>query len=246
MRESGYGADLAAVHHEDYGWAATGASEVLHAELKRRRVDDGLVVDLGCGTGILAARMTALGYDVLGVDFSDAMLRIARRAAPAARFKRASVVDFEPPPCVAVTAIGEVLNYRFDERVSLRSIEAAFRRVYRALAPGGIFLFDLSGPGRGGPDGFKEQIRDRDGYFMHFQTREDRRRKLLVREQRLFVRTGRHYRRADERHILQLIEPERATGMLEKVGFRVRRLTTYPGGPKLAGWCVFVASKPKR
>lgn len=240
-----YGPDLAAVHHHGYGWAATGAAQVLLDELRRRHLTSGVVVDLGSGSGILARIVTDRGYDVLGLELSPDMIRIAEGEAPKARFIQGSVVDFEPPPCIAVTAIGEILNYRMDERVSLSTVEDVFARVFNALTPGGVFLFDLSGPGRGGPGGVKQEFRDEDGYAMHFRAEEDRKRKLLIRDQHLFVREGELYRRVDERHILHLIEPDRAVAMLKRAGFSVRQRVTYPGGPKLVGWRVFLAAKPK-
>ena len=69
-------------------------------------------------------------------------LALARRTAPGARFRLASVLDTGLPPCRAVVAVGEVLNY------TQRSLDPVFRRVHRALEPGGLFVFDLAGPGR--------------------------------------------------------------------------------------------------
>ena len=91
----------------------------------------------------------------------------------------------------------------------------------------------------------EQEFRDEDGYAMHFRAEEDRKRKLLIRDQHLFVREGELYRRVDERHILHLIEPDRAVAMLKRAGFSVRQRVTYPGGPKLVGWRVFLAAKPK-
>ena len=78
----------------------------------------------------------------------------ARAAAPAARFEIASWVDAELPPCAAVTAIGEVVNYGFDPRGGDAALHALFARVHAAVAPGGVFVLDVAGPGRvpgGGP-----------------------------------------------------------------------------------------------
>lgn len=41
------------------------------------------VLDAGCGTGRIAVRLDALGYDVVGVDVDEAMVRVARAEAPA-------------------------------------------------------------------------------------------------------------------------------------------------------------------
>ena len=74
------------------------------------------VVDLGCGTGILASALLDEGYRVLGVDLSADMLRLARDTAPRADFVQASFVDVELPPCGAIVSVGQCLGYAFDHR----------------------------------------------------------------------------------------------------------------------------------
>ena len=90
-----YGYDLARVHHESFGDLAGAAAGTMLASLRRGGVGKGLVVDLGCGTGILARRLSDAGYDVLGVDYSADMLRIARSHAPRAKFLHSSIFDAE-------------------------------------------------------------------------------------------------------------------------------------------------------
>ncbi len=45
--------------------------------LKEHGVSDGLVLDLGCGTGKLSRLLAAEGYDMIGVDLSEEMLEVA-------------------------------------------------------------------------------------------------------------------------------------------------------------------------
>src|SRR5207302_6270224 len=42
----------------------------------------GRLLDVGCGTGVLALRLAELGYDVVGLDPSEGMLEVMRRRAP--------------------------------------------------------------------------------------------------------------------------------------------------------------------
>ncbi len=78
---------------ETSGFPFEGYDEVL-AEVVRRvvggaGVEAGAeVLDIGTGTGALAARFTALGSRVLGVDFSEHMLSRARQNVPAADFRQ--------------------------------------------------------------------------------------------------------------------------------------------------------------
>ena len=51
--------------------------EYLTGLLKEQGVTEGLLLDLGCGTGTLTRLLAAEGYDMIGVDLSDEMLEIA-------------------------------------------------------------------------------------------------------------------------------------------------------------------------
>ena len=45
--------------------------------LKEYGVEDGLVLDLGCGTGSLTELLAEEGYDMIGIDYSEEMLELA-------------------------------------------------------------------------------------------------------------------------------------------------------------------------
>jgi 2-polyprenyl-3-methyl-5-hydroxy-6-metoxy-1,4-benzoquinol methylase len=89
--------------------------------LRRAGHHHGTVVDLGCGSGILSSTIVDASYEVIGVDVSEAMIALARARAPKAIFKVGSFVSVDLHECVAVTAIGEVLNYAFDPGNDSRS-----------------------------------------------------------------------------------------------------------------------------
>jgi 2-polyprenyl-3-methyl-5-hydroxy-6-metoxy-1,4-benzoquinol methylase len=71
---------------------------------------DGLVVDLGCGSGIVSRAVAEAGYEVLGIDISPAMIALAKAHVPGGAFRVASVIATDIPPCIAVAAVGEVFN----------------------------------------------------------------------------------------------------------------------------------------
>ena len=110
-----YREDLAFVHDSGFTGLAEAAAVALLDELGRDGVTRGLVVDLGCGSGVLAQRVAAAGFDVLGIDLSPAQLALARRRVPAGVFRVGSLLFAKLPPCVAVAAVGEGFNYLFDE-----------------------------------------------------------------------------------------------------------------------------------
>lgn len=111
----GYKDDLAYIHDVGFGDFAKQAAPGLLKILRQRGIAKGLVVDLGCGSGIWAHGLMKAGYEVLGVDISAAMIRLARKRAPQARFVKKSFLKMRLPQCAAVTAIGECFNYLFDK-----------------------------------------------------------------------------------------------------------------------------------
>ena len=80
-----YRQNLALVHHLGFGFhadlVAPGVLKVLEPVLARR----GLVVELGCGSGLLTRHLLDAGYRVMATDASEAMLDLARQTVPDAR-----------------------------------------------------------------------------------------------------------------------------------------------------------------
>jgi SAM-dependent methyltransferase len=143
-----YGEDLAYIHDVGHaGFALRSAPGILEI-LRENGIPDGIVVDLGCGSGLWARELLRAGYGVFGIDISGALVEIAREKAPGAEFRVGSPFEAPTPPCDAVTAVGEVLNYLFDPENEERGLEGVFGRVYGALRPGGVFVFDVLGPGQ--------------------------------------------------------------------------------------------------
>jgi SAM-dependent methyltransferase len=208
-----YPADLARIHDEGYGDFARAAA----CELLRRLPGRGLVVELGCGTGISAEILGEAGYDVVGIDISDDMLAIARRRAPRARFRHGSLWDAELPPCNALTAIGEVVNYAADDRAGAERLPSLFARVHDALTPGGLFMFDFATPGRAGPP----HERRGDGWRIASTTSE----RDDTLERRMTIETAAGTR--EETHVLRLYDADVVAAALADAGFNAERLERY-------------------
>jgi predicted TPR repeat methyltransferase len=98
------------------------------------------VLDLCCGTGLLARELVARGYEVVGVDASDAMLALAReRLGPEVRLSRATLPDLEVDAVFdAAVCTFDGLNYLTPDELRLTLAAVALR-----LRPAGWLVFDL-------------------------------------------------------------------------------------------------------
>jgi SAM-dependent methyltransferase len=234
-----YGPALARIHDEGFGDLAEHAAAFVIGLLRRRGIDAGRVLDLGCGAGQLAGALDEAGHDVWGVDVSGPMLARARSRVPGATFVRGSIARVPLPDCVAATAVGEVLNY-LPRRADVHTV---LRRVHRALDPGGVLVLDVATPGRAGPSGERTVARVNDDWVVVARTRELSRGRL-ERTITAFTRDGEAWRRSEERHTQLLYEPSTLARQLRRVGFRVVLRRGY--GPCRLGRhvAVLIARKP--
>jgi SAM-dependent methyltransferase len=223
----GYGVDLAYIHDVGFGHFATNAAPTLLSMLRQRRMRSGLVVDLGCGSGIFGRTLCDAGYDLLGIDQSAAMIDIARTRVPNGEFRHGSLLAAKLPPCVAVTAVGECVNYLFDRSNTKRRLFGLFRRIYEALLPGGLLVLDVAGPGRVIRPGTQKLYREGKDWAVLVEIEEDRERMLLTRRITSFRKVGTLYRRDEEVHRLRLYNRSEIARQLRSCGFRVRGLQGY-------------------
>ncbi len=220
-----YAEDLAYIHDVGFGDFATRAAPGLLDMLRRSGIERGLVVDLGCGSGIWARALLQAGYAVLGIDISTAMIDLARRKAPEATFQVASLLRVDLPPCVAVTAIGECLNYQFDQH-GHSDLLALFRRIHSALQPGGLFLCDLIEPGYVGQHAVQRSYTEAADWAVLLEKCEDSQHQM-TRSITIFRQVGDMYRRSSETHVAQLYPGPEMARLLRECGFRVSILRGY-------------------
>ena len=231
-----YPADLARIHDEGFGDFGRAAA----AEVLRRLPPAGLVVELGCGTGITSQILSDAGREVLGIDIAPDMLALARRRAPRAAFRQGSIWDAELPRCAAVTAIGEVVNYSADERAGRARLPGLLVRVHEALVPGGVFLFDFATPGRGTLRRGGPQVAEGEGWRIESDAREYGAQQTLERRLRLEI----DGRRRTEVHRLHLYARDDVRAELERAGFRPEPLDRYGDFVFWPGYAAFAAVKP--
>ncbi len=121
--------------------------EYLAGLLTEYGVRDGLVLDLGCGTGSLTELLAGRGYDMIGVDNSSEMLEIAMgkrdRSGQGILYLLQDMREFELYGTVAaVVSICDSMNYILE----YGDLVQVFKLVNNYLDPGGVFIFDLNTP----------------------------------------------------------------------------------------------------
>jgi SAM-dependent methyltransferase len=230
---AGYDEDLAYTHDRGFGHVAEAAATYVLTLLPTHAS----VVELGCGSGITARRLTDAGHAVLGIDQSPALIALARERAPNARFTVGSFVSEPLPECDAVLAIGEVLNYLLDEGNTRAALPELFARIHAALRPGGLFLFDLAGPGVLRGDGIRHFSAGPDwAVLVEYGEQGD----VLTRHITSFVERGAGYRRSEEVHRQRLYRPAEILPLLRAAGLMARNTRGYSPGP---GRHVYLARK---
>ncbi|MGI6107335.1 MAG: class I SAM-dependent DNA methyltransferase [Lachnospiraceae bacterium] len=112
--------------------------------LRSRGVEGGLMLELGCGTGTLTELFAAEGFDMIGVDSSEAMLaeavRKKEKSGSGILYLEQDMRSFELYGTVAsAVSLCDSMNYL----TSREDLLKVFRLVNNYLDPGGIFIFDL-------------------------------------------------------------------------------------------------------
>jgi len=139
MADPYYGGDLALIHHRGFGFHADACAPGLLRLLEPVRDRGGLVLELGCGSGLLTRHLVDAGHRVIATDASPAMLDLARETAPGADVRLLVLPDDPLPDADAVVGVGHVLNYLPDAEAVDRGLVAAAR----AVRPGGVLAIDL-------------------------------------------------------------------------------------------------------
>jgi SAM-dependent methyltransferase len=219
-----YGRDLALIHHLGFGFHADLCAPGILRLLEPVRERDGLVLELGCGSGLLTTHLLDAGHRVVATDASPAMLDLARETAGGAELRRLTLPDDPLPEADAIVGVGHVLNYLPD----IDAIERGLAAIGNALRPGGLLAIDLCDlewartrvdqP----PQGW---VGEDWALVTEFSVPAPDR---FVRRMATFIREDDgSWRRGDERHDNVLIETARVPALLAAVGVEARVRTSF-------------------
>lgn len=206
------------------------------------------VAELGCGTGSLTLLLAQRGYAVTAVDLSPDMLALAEQKCRGlgVRFLCQDMSRLAlPGEADAVVSCLDSVNY-VTRPAALRR---TFARVYRALAPGGLFLFDVKTPSAlEGADG-QTYLDEDDGLFCVWRADYYPRRRVCSYGLDLFLRQeDGSWSRDGEYHEEYAYTMEELRGFLQDAGFQAVRLygDKTMSAPKESAQRVFFAAKKER
>jgi SAM-dependent methyltransferase len=240
-----YKEDLAFIHDDGFRDFALKSAPGILEILAQNKIHDGLVVDLGCGSGLWAQELTKADYHVLGVDISESMIDIARTRVPDAEFRIDSLFKTDIPPCNAVTSISECISYLFDPDNDRQMLVQLFQRIYNALTPGGVFIFDIAEKGQVAQGTTTRGFTEGEGWVVLVEKEENQEQITLTRRIISFRKMGEHYRRSDEVHHVRLYEATDVASELSHLGFQVETTRSYGQYMLSKGNVAFIARKPE-
>ena len=188
--------------------------------LAREGLKPRTVVDLACGTGSVTEILARKGYQVTGVDMSEEMLTEAM----------AKVMDMEKPPLFLRQKLQNLhLSVAVDMAVcALDSLDyvtdpddcaEAIRRTYKALNPGGIFIFDVNTPEKLRAMDGQVFLDEDDDVYCVWRGEFDEQTNICSYGMDLFQREGEVWHRSFEEHCEYAYSEAQLVGYLKAAGF---------------------------
>ena len=200
----------------DYEAVVTFYQQILEAEGVKPRT----AVDLACGTGSVAALLAQTGIPVTGVDMSEDMLTVAfektQDMVNPPRFVCQKLQELHLPRGVDLAVCGlDSLDYITEPADCAQAI----CRVYKALNPGGIFIFDVNTPEKlKAMDGQVFLDEDEDVYCV-WRGEFDNKTNICSYGMDLFQRRGDLWQRSFEEHKEYAYSADQLVSYLKAAGF---------------------------
>ena len=188
--------------------------------LEREKLSPRTAVDLACGTGSVAIRLAKRGMQVTGVDMSEEMLCVAAQKAQNEEnrptFVCQKLQDLRLPRGVdlAVCAL-DSMDYITDPA----DCRQAIRRIYKALNPGGIFIFDVNTPQKLQAMDGQVFLDENEDTFCVWRGEFDTQTNICSYGMDLFQRQGGLWHRSFEEHQEYAYSREQLVSYLKEAGF---------------------------
>ena len=200
----------------DYGAVVAFYQQIWTREGCRPRT----AVDLACGTGSVGLLLAQQGLKVIGVDLSEEMLTVAQQKAQ----------ELSEPPMFVCQSLQELHLPRgvdlavcaldsLDYILNPEDCACAIARVYRALNPGGIFIFDVNTPEKLQAMDGQVFLDEDDDVYCVWRGEFDPQTNICSYGMDLFQRQGSSWSRSFEEHREYAYSQAQLIGYLKDAGF---------------------------
>jgi SAM-dependent methyltransferase len=228
-----------------------GESEIVLELLREHGQGEiGSILDLGCGTASHAVRFAELGFEVVGVERSSAMLELAQEKVDAnVELHQSDIRSFElDRQFDAVVMLFAVLGYQTSDD----DVLAALGTARRHLRPEGVLVFDVwYGPAvlHERPSTRCSRIPLQRGELLRAVTPQldELGRVCHVRYELQKVEDDRIVASAVEEHIVRFFFSDELELLLDRAGFSLFRLSAFPDverAPDETTWNVVAVARP--
>ncbi len=183
------------------------------------------ILDLACGTGSITVPLAQRGYEMWGLDRAVEMMEQAKKKAERIgehiHFAQGDMRDFVLPATFdAILCLYDSINYA----VGLTELEQVFERVFDALVPEGLFIFDITTE-RNIVQNFHFQTfaENEESFSYIWKNIYSHRDKICRTFLTFFLREpdGNFYRKYEEIHIQKIFEVDEVKKLLHKKGFKM-------------------------
>lgn len=117
--------------------------EDLKSAIERYHIKKGVLIDLGCGTGITTIPWIKEFDKVIGIELSKPMLKEAKKKSKKVRWLNQDIVHLKiKEKADVITCHFDVLNHILRKR----DLQKVFNNIYETLNAGGLFIFDMMSP----------------------------------------------------------------------------------------------------
>jgi len=200
----------------DYGAVV----DFYHTILDIEGVKPRTAADLACGTGSVSLLLAQRGYQVTGVDMSEDMLTVAYSKAQQLDnppvFACQKLQELHLPRGVDLAVCGlDSMNYIVDPT----DCEMAIKRIYKALNPGGIFIFDVNTPQKLRAMDGQVFLDEDDDVYCVWRGEFNEKTNICSYGMDLFQRVGKTWQRSFEEHQEYAYTQEQLMQFLKSAGF---------------------------
>lgn len=196
--------------------------EYVHSLLKEYNINDGLVLDLGCGTGNITEILASKGYDMIGVDYSEDMLNVAQEkkieSGHDILYLNQDMREFELYGTVrAVVSICDSINYITDKEDLL----TVFKLVNNYVDQYGVFIFDMNTEYKYSMMGEDVIAENRENGSFIWENYYDSEEKINEYDLTLYIEDNEgKYDRYEETHVQRAYAIDEVKELLEQAGLK--------------------------